>query len=280
MMRLILSICLLALLTAACSKIPSQSSYPYSYQHKVQSADHWERLAQDIVSEQIVPYIRKNKDVSKVYLHQKDKSDFGIALHTYMLTELFERKIEVAESYSPNAAALEWSVQQVRHERGRENPSPIGGALGYVGYITMEFAGFSSYSPFSKVPNSELIISAKLTNNGEIMSIKTETFYVDDMDTGNYWFIEDYNEELAYINKGSVVCKNKRSLYSALNEDGFGYSSLETLSALGDCAVMTKNHPVTIIGNDGQSLVIRSLDDSTTYVTSTSSATQLQKVMM
>lgn len=279
-MRLFLIICLLGLLTAACSKVPSQASYPHSYQHKVQSADHWERLAKDIVSEQIVPYIKKNKEASKVYLHQNDKSDFGIALHTYMLTELFDKNIEVAESYSPNVAALDWSVQQVRHESGRKNPSPIGGAVGYVGYIAMEFAGFSSYSPFSKLPNSELIISAKLTNKGKAISIKTETFYVDDKDTGNYWFIEDYEKGLAYINKGSVVCKNKSSLYSALNEDGLGYSSLKTLSALGDCAVMTKNHPVAIIGNDGQSLVIRSLDDSTTYVTAISSATQLQKTTM
>jgi len=273
-MRFLVSVCLLALFTAACSKVPAQSGYSYSSQHKVQSADHWQRLADDVVSDQIAPFLKRNQGSNKIYIEQKDRSDFGIAFNTYLSTELFDEDIEILETYDKNAVTLEWSVQRIRHSGKRKNPHK--GIVAGIGYLAAEFfVGGDSYHANSNVPNTEIIISTKLVKNGKPLSIETETFYVDGKDTGNYWLIEDYEQGLAYINKGSVVCKNKRDLYFALNDDGLGYSSLSTLSALGDCTVMSKNHPVNIISNDGQSLVIRSLDDATTYVTSPNSISQI-----
>jgi hypothetical protein len=274
-MRLFVTVCMLALLTSACSKVPSQSSYPYSYQNKVQSADHWERLAKDVVSEQILPFLKKDNKDNKVYIQQKDRSDFGIAFNTYLLTELYDRGINVAETNEEDAAVLGWSVQRVRHASDRKNPSPPAGIFGRVGYLAMEFVGGDFYYASSKVPNSELIISTKLHSDAQTVSMKTETFYVEDRDTGNYWFIEGNEEGLAYVKKGSVICKDQDAFYSVTSKNSYGTSRLSTLKALGECAVMSKNHPVEIVNNDGQSIVIRSIDNADTYVTSLESTSPI-----
>ena len=272
MMRNFLSVCVLILLTTACSKVPSQSSYSYSYQHKMQSANHWEQLANEVVSEQVVPFLKKSRSSTKIYIQENDRSDFGIAFNTYLFTRLFEKKIAVSDTYEEGAVVLKWSVQQVQHTGNRSNPMPIAGVIGFVGSVALEFVGVQSYYPYNKVPDSEILISTRLVDKNKTLSVNTETFYVEGRDAGNYWFIEENQQDIAYIKKGSTVCKDKQSLYATVNDDGLGMSSLSLHEALGDCAVMSKNYPVNIIDNDGKSIVFRSFGDKDSYVAATESA--------
>jgi len=268
-------LCLMCLLTSACSKVPSQSSYPYSYQHKVQSADHWERLSQKVVKKQAFPLIKKMKVPYNIYIQQQDRSDFGLAFNTFLTTGFHKKGVILSEKRNSDSITLEWSVQKVRHNSDRMNPSPVAGVFGYVGYLAMEFMGGDFYYPSSPIPKTEIIVSTKLLDNkNNILSIETETFYVDDSDTSNYWFIESNEKISSYVTKGSVVCKDKGSLSLALSETA-DHTTLSTLKALKDCAIMSKNHPVNIIDSYGSYLVIRSLDDAKTYVTSASSTSPI-----
>jgi len=261
-MRLFLTILACALLAAACAKVPSQQSYPYSYQHRMQSADHWERLAKKVVSNQITPFFNgQSESIKSVYIETKDRSAFGIAFQTYLATELFKKSIPITGNLN-DGVALEWSVQKVIHNGNRNNPGPPGGIIGaVVAFIGDLFGGDSYY--YGNVPHTELLVTTKLKSKDMIYSRETETLYINDKDTQNYWVMPESTQQVvqAFIRNGSAVCREPADLVSAHTIDGEGYLRLNELIKQGKC-ILTKNpYPVTIIEKKENYVVIRSNDN-------------------
>lgn len=276
-MRLILTVCILAVFTAACSKVPNQATYPYSYQQKMQSADHWEKLAGKVVSDQVSPFFTHivndmSEPIVAVHIDDQDKSSFGTAFKTYLATALFQKSIPVSKS-SSGSYTLDWSVQKVLHNAERKNPGPpfgiIGGAVAAVGSL---FGG--DYYFWRDVPHTELLVTVKLRVGNIIYSRNTETLYINDEDTSHYWVLPEDNASptLASVFKGSVICREPKDLDRAYSYNKEGVLQLDNVIEDGRCAIATDTHPVTILDDRNSYYIIRSDEKPYyTYVTPRSS---------
>lgn len=265
-MRSLVMICICCLLLSACAKVPSQQSYPYSYQHKMQSADHWDNMAEKVVKEQVNPLFtdpKQNKpdSIIGVYVGNKDRSAFGMAFQTYLITELFNNSIPVTAN-PKDSYTIEWSVQKVIHESERRQPGPPGGILGAVVYFIGSLFGADFYD-YGKVPHTELLVTTELVNNNIVYSRSTETLYINDVDTKNYWVLPDRGEGIAktYVREGSTVCRNIAQLESALTPDDKELSQLQLFINEGKCAITKDNYPVTILSENEKYSVIKSLEE-------------------
>jgi len=278
-MRLIVTVCILAVFLAACSKNPNQATYPWSYQQKMQSADHWEKLASKVVLEQVRPFFQENvqnkaDSILGVYIKDIDKSSFGTAFQTYLATELFDKSIPVAET-PDSAFTLEWSVQKVLHNSERKEPGQPFGFLGAaVGIVSTLVATPDGYFKGSKVPHTELLVTVKLRIGNIVYSRKTETLYINDEDTANYWVLPEDNASptLASVFKGSVICREPKDLDQAYSYGADGVLQLDNVIEDGRCAITTSTHPVTILDDSNSYYIIRSDEKPYyTYVTPRSS---------
>jgi hypothetical protein len=274
-MRLILSVFILALFTVACSKVPSQSGYPYSYQGKLQSADHWEEIAQEMVGKQVKHFftnpLNRPDGILGVYIDGKDKSTFGIAFQTYLATELFENEIPVSGS-PEDCFTLDWSVQKVIHQSDRAQPGPPAGIFGYIAYgIGWIFGG--DYYAYGDVPHTELLVTMKVSNGNFIYSRATETLYIDDEDTSNYWVIPDSGQSVPqpYVIKGTTFCREVAQLEMALSSNNQGGTNLDKLLSDGKCAIATQDYQVTILGASDKHIAIKHANNPNIYYVTRSS---------
>jgi hypothetical protein len=285
-MRLILTVCILAVFTTACSKVPSQQSYPYSFQHKMQSADHWDELAEAMVKKQVGPYFTSGENkvplpehIFGVYIQDKDQSPFGIAFQTYLTTELFNKGIPIS-STPKDCFTLEWSVQQVIHSSDRKQPGPPGGLIGAVVYTVGWVFGADFYlmdedNPFyrGKVPHSELLVTLKVKDGNVVYSRQTATLYIDDADAKNYWTLPDREQGYAQsvIKKGTPFCRNASDLEISLSFQEQSEVNLSTLVSEGKCAIANQDYQVTLLEKTDKYLVIKHADKPNIYFTPRSS---------
>jgi hypothetical protein len=266
-MRFIIVICMSALLVSACSKVPNQATYPYSYQQKMQSIDHWERLAYKVVGDQVRPFFKDNSYNSNiaVYVKDDDRSAFGTAFHTYLTTELFNRGMLVSE-IPADSLTIEWSVQKVFHNAERKNPGPPFGIIGLVGAALGSVVG-GDYHFWSHVPHTELLVTIKLKDGNMVYSRTTESLYVNDEDTAHYWVLPDNTKGVAstFVRQGSTVCREPSDLDVAFTYNSEGTLELNHLVKEGRCAIMEKDYPVSIIEDKSQYSVIKS-EESPYYI--------------
>lgn len=229
----------------------------------MQSAGHWEKLAGKVVSKDVLPFfsksaVNKPESILGVYIEDKDGSAFGTAFQTYLTTKLFDKSIPVAES-PENAFTIEWSTQKVIHNSSRQQPGPPAGVFGAVAYaIGWVFGG--DYYAYGDVPNTELLITIKLTKDDIIYSRTTETLYINDKDTHNFWVLPDKNTAVAhsYVRGGALVCREPKDLEMALGYESEGNLQLNALIKEEKCAIMKKAYPVTILEDKDEYSVIRS----------------------
>lgn len=278
-MRFFVMVCLFALVATACSKNPHQATYPWSYQQKMQSADHWEKLAGKVVAEQVSPIFKdsaqnKPDSILGVYINDTDKSSFGTAFQTYLTTKLFEKSIPVADT-SDDSYTLEWSVQKVLHNSERKDPGQPFGFIGVaVGIVSTLFTTPDEYYKGSKVPHTELLVTIKLRIGNIVYSRKTETLYINDEDTANYWVLPEDNVSptLASVLEGSVICREPKDLEQAYSYNAEGVLQLDNMIEDDRCAITKNTHPVTILEDMNSYYIIRSDEKPYyTYVTPRSS---------
>lgn len=261
-MRLFVTVCVCALMAVGCSKVPSQQSYHYSFQHKMQSAEHWENLAKKVVAKQVGPLFtesapNKPESILGVYIEDNDGSAFGTAFQTYLTTELFDKSIPVSQS-PVNAFAIEWSVQKVIHDGLRKNPGPPAGIFGIIAYSVGTMFGGDFYA-YGDVPKTELLITVKIKNGNITYSRTTETLYINDKDTHNYWVLPDKNTGVAhsYVREGEMVCREPSDLEKLFANDSQSILQLNALIKEGKCAIMKKAYPVTVLEKKEKYSVIR-----------------------
>lgn len=259
-------ICGCILLATACAKVPSQKGFSYRYQPKMQSANHWQRLAENVVAKQIRPFFtntayNKPESIRGVYIEDKDRSAFGTAFETYLTTELFEKNIPVSASPA-DCFTIEWSVQKVVHNSKRHNPGPPAGIFGWIAYSVGSLFG-ADYYAYGNVPHSELLVTIKIKNENIVYSRNTETLYINDEDTQNYWVMPDKNTVVShsFVREGSTVCRELSDLEHASEYDEQGNFQLKGLIKQRRCAITTKAYPVTIMEEKEDYVVIQSNED-------------------
>jgi len=212
-----LAILLSLLSLVACTTVPKQSSYPLSFQQKMQASQHWEVLAQDISKDvskrfsaitkpadakqpttpssgntgQITP--DKTVDVpDSVFIADLDASPFGTALRTFLITE-FESNlgIDTAPKKESSNYQLEWEVQKVFYQASRYSND---GLLLALAEAMQAILIGGNDCDFSK-PHSEIIVTV---NAWEFIADKnwqkrifrqTYVFYVNDVDSDNHYSV-------------------------------------------------------------------------------------------
>jgi hypothetical protein len=208
-MKVLCGVLFVVLLTA-CAQVPKPSTYPYSFQQKMQAAHHWDVLAKEVAAG--VTASLRGGTVSSgdaVYVQSDDRSPFGRAFRTFLITELTKQGIPV--SVNPDTPLqIDWAVQLVAHGANRINPPlPLaftalagltygvsiawdkldaieagGVTAGVVGPLLDFLVGTDSFAP---LPHSEVIITTMITRTGAILARNTAPFYINDEDRQHYW---------------------------------------------------------------------------------------------
>jgi len=169
---------------AACAQVPKQSSYPTSYQEKMQASEHWRVLAADIakrVKLAIDPSATENTRIKdKIFISDTDTTTFGKAMRSFLASELYNQGM-VPSSNPQSPYLIRWKVQEVYHVADRTN---------HTGLFVKLLDGFQDAllgkSDDYKKPHSEVIISYELLKNGDGILHGSQVYYVNDVDTGHY----------------------------------------------------------------------------------------------
>jgi hypothetical protein len=212
-------------LFAGCAQVPRPSTYPYTFQQQMQAAHHWHVLASQVVEEMTRLAFEPGPSMEPVYIRSNDRSPFGRAFRSFLITELTKQGIPISLSPEPCDHPTEipvspypndrrkicWDVQIVVHYADRiKPPFPLQNTLlAGLGFglaeawnnLSHEAAGAVtafSLGPLLDVthglrtgplPHSEAIITTEITeitDRGPIWSHNANVFYINDRDRQHY----------------------------------------------------------------------------------------------
>src|SRR5580692_6515404 len=112
--------------------MPLASSYPISFQQKMQAAEHWQSLANEVAN--AIPAGRP------IFVSQKHRNGFPQAFETYLKTALANRQIVLAPNPSDTGVlVLDYGVQRVDHTPFRNADTfpgiyTLAGTAAWLGY--------------------------------------------------------------------------------------------------------------------------------------------------
>jgi hypothetical protein len=185
-----------------CAQVPRPSTYPYTFQQKMQAADHWRVLANQVAEE--VGTALKNEHsflIDPVYVQNDDSTNsinapcydrtpfknttFAQAFHSFLITELTNQGIPISED--PNSRFhVCWTIQPIVHNAHRTKPYPsIAEAV--LSIPPSVFVNIWGGIEAGSLPHSEIIITTTITDRGAIRSRNADIFYINDMDWSHYW---------------------------------------------------------------------------------------------
>jgi hypothetical protein len=187
---------------ACCAPIPVPTTYPISFQPKMQSVAHWQILADDTAAE-----LALHLDASRpVYVaHRYPRSEFGQAFEGYLTTALVNRGIAV--SGSPVAATtVDYGVQRIDHQARMIGRSPPGlftllgfgvwlghqaathwGGTGWVAGIPAGVVADLADGVITAPTNTEVVITvAAVSADGRYLFREDRNYYVNDADGDEY----------------------------------------------------------------------------------------------
>jgi len=190
--------CAVLFLVAGCAELPRPATFPYSTQQQLQSASHWQQIAELTVARltsdpDLVDILKPDSGGSRpiIYVQTSDGSPFGEAFRGYLITKL--RDAHFLLSDTPDGPInLRWSIQLVG--RNAERPKQFLGVPATV----LEMAwillfGYWDTTDFM-VPQTEVILTTRVTigkdpikdSVGNIIKRYSDTFYINDGDWDNY----------------------------------------------------------------------------------------------
>jgi hypothetical protein len=218
-MKKLLILISFAVFFVSCTSAPKQQNYPPMLQKHMQAAWHWSLLARsfskqvadalqgmrgplvssaslhgdfghsygddesgnqgesmDVVSRQVLYSGR-----GPVYIDKRDKSVFGKAFRSMLITELWKHGIEVVDN-PEYAYYLGWECQKIYHGNDRRDIFPgipllVGATAGYL-----IFGGDCNF----KKPHWEVMIALDLLFENNRLLRRAGINYVNDEDIGRY----------------------------------------------------------------------------------------------
>ena len=200
-------------LAAGCAQVPRPSTYPYAFQQQMQAAHHWHVLASQVTGE-LTASLKgaPGRSIGSVYVQSDDRSPFGKAFRSFLMTELIKQGVSVSYNRD-NPLKIDWAVQLVVHNADRMKPPFLlaNTLLAGVGYgvgmawsmLSPEAAGAVTAGALGPLldgllgietgplPHSEVIITTMITNGGAILSRNSNAFYINDQDRQHYWSRRD-----------------------------------------------------------------------------------------
>ena len=192
-------------LGACASQVPVATTYPVSFQRKMQAAEHWDILTAHVANrlqDSVVGSGPQQGRPVALYVEQpRYNSEFGIAFHNLLITHLLERGFLVSENPG-GGYAVSYDVQVVTHkDRGFIRPTPglftalTGSVLvldataqsnpataAMMGAVGLDVAtGF-----IVDQPNSEIIVTTSVMSGDRYVTRLRDIYYVSDNNVGQY----------------------------------------------------------------------------------------------
>ncbi len=205
---------LIVLLTASsCARQPRTTSYPFSSQHKMQALNHWNILAKDTAEQLHGDLQSKNAMEYGSCIHiQQENTDFSQAFSKLLkshLHHLLANDIIIIQdnltgtSRDGDCLQITFSTQVVKHRTERR-------AQSYPGTYTFLTAAISVMRDFAwqevllgagiladlydltdnNITHNEILITTEVTAATRLVSMRTDMYYINDMDTGHYEQVE------------------------------------------------------------------------------------------
>lgn len=196
-MRVLLVAVPIGMLLLGCAQVPKPSTYPLTYQQKMQAAHHWDLLAKEVA--QKVVSEQGNLGTSGVYV-PPGKGVFGAAYSSLVMTELANSGVTLAAS-PQGAAVLGVEVQLIQYRAkwpdraNRRHPgfwTAVGTIVRCADYMTFNMvipAGVAmdlmegSTTTLSK---HEVVVTTSLQKDGQYLMRLSSIYYVNDADRGQY----------------------------------------------------------------------------------------------
>ncbi len=193
-------------LGACMSQVPVATTYPVTFQKKMQAAQHWDILAADVATRLQGTLIGSGEQQGRsttLYVKQpRYDSDFGEAFHNLLITHLLDRGFSMSENPAAGLPVT-YNIQVVSHkDRGFIRPTPglftaltgtvlvirdvadhysSAAAVG-VGAVALDVAtGFITDNP-----NTEVIVTTSVMNGDRYAARLRDIYYVSDNNVDQY----------------------------------------------------------------------------------------------
>lgn len=193
-------------LVGCASQVPVPTTYPLTYQQKMQAAHHWDVLASD-VAQRLGAALNSLGAEDTLVLHVRpadELSVFGRAFYNLLATQLMQQGFGV--SVDPAEASLEvlYDVQVVTHnDRGFIRPTPglftgltagvlvlrelatssVPEAAALAGAVAADIGTGYITGP---TPDSEVIITTSVMSGNRFVTRISDLYYISDNNTKQY----------------------------------------------------------------------------------------------
>jgi hypothetical protein len=180
------------------------TTYPVTFQKKMQAAQHWDVLTEDVANrlrDALIGSGEQGRSISLYIQPPKYGSHFGEAFHNLLITHLMERGFSITENPA-SGLPLTYDVQVVSHkDRGFIRPMPgLFTALASSVFVLREVAAESSTSAWmlgavgvdvmtgyiTDNPNNEIIVTTSVMSGDRYVARVRDIYYISDNNVGQY----------------------------------------------------------------------------------------------
>lgn len=193
-------------LGACMSQVPIATTYPITFQKKMQAAQHWDVLAADVAIRLRDSLIGSGEPQGRpvaLYVQQRQyDSEFGMAFHNLLITHLLEQGFVMSESPS-GGLPVNYDIQVVTHnDRGFIRPTPgLFTALTGTVLVLRDVADSQSAAAATMLgavavdvgtgfitdnPNSEIIVTTSVMSGDRYVARLRDIYYVSDNNVDQY----------------------------------------------------------------------------------------------
>jgi len=187
--------CFVLFLAIGCAEIPRSATFSYSSQQQLQSATHWQIIAQlttarlssdpDLL-DILKPYSGGSR--RRIHVQTSDKSPFDEAFRKYLITELINAHFLLSDTPNDAPVRIHWDLQLISCNPERLKPQ------GWPEAVAEALWEFLSGTRWTKrglmVTHTELILTTRITVGKDspayIIKSYSDTFYINDEDWNNY----------------------------------------------------------------------------------------------
>lgn len=192
-------------LGACMSQVPVATTYPVTYQKKMQAAQHWDILAADVANrlrDSLIGPDGQGRPVALYVQQPRYDSEFGVAFHSLLVTHLLEQGFRMSENPAAGLPVT-YDIQVVTHkDRGFIRPMPgvftalTGSVLvlrdmadhdataaTMLGAVGLDVAtGFVTDNP-----DSELIVTTSVMSGDRYVARISDIYYISDNNVDQYY---------------------------------------------------------------------------------------------
>lgn len=192
---------LAALLLSGCrSQLPIATTYPMSGQRKMQAAEHWDVLAED-VAEQVADALddRVEMRLLPIDVVAENQGPFAEVFSELLMSRLVQEGLQVA-SAREGVVALKVKVQVVLHGSRMQRPTPglltaIGAGVSVARDVSVDWiygaAGLGLLADvgvgyLSTHSSHEVVVTTALLHQNRFVMRSSDIYYINDQDYLQY----------------------------------------------------------------------------------------------